>query len=621
MSNKFNGDLGGTWNCAMCTFANEPGARSCSICDTKRHPPDGTPPVFSLAKKESSGSEPASFGGPKVFDIDKALDELDGQGDEETTEKKVPSDGKVKPADKDIDKKQDGASGSNKPLEKQSGKGKQPAGGGKGFVKGKVDLVKKDTDTDKGKVTHTNETDSKRSPVKHKVGDRKEEEMELDLQWVCPKCSSLNQEYFQNCIICHTEKNNDVLEFVQDYWSDKRTKMNHPDVHIVPKTDGTKVNKTDGKRSDDKKPKTSKNAEDWSCKRCTLKNPISNNKCSVCEAPRVSNIPSADSIPNAIDYSKFPPSPTSPSGAHRGVPDGNSLPEKEGTQAKPNDAWKCSKCNFAKNSPKTEKCTACGEDRRSMKNSKAPDQSNGVSKTGKLPLIKTDKTGKKSPGVSPVHIAPARKEVTPNQNQRNKKASADTKEKDIRSQLFWNCPKCSFQNSNAIQSCHVCGTSKKALSVENKHKWVCSKCTLINSNDATKCSACGNQKGEVNVDKLRIDEPMTTDHEPKPSTSGAKSPTHRTNPGHTTPLKTTGNPASKCSVCTYINPETSGPCKMCGTSLINHHQDKVVSPGTIRPTHTLQRQQSSLMLELRQVEENEAIELWQHITMFCKQVT
>ena len=637
-----SGNSDGIWNCIMCTFANPAGARACAMCNTKRQtgappvfnhtrqdepdsrPTPSAPPVFSRAKKD----DPSTFGGPKVFDKDKALDELDGAGASvETDSDKVKVNGD-KQADKGAVEKKTGAknpsaTGNSKPNSNE-------------IVPNNVVKNQKgkenDETRDKTKETETNrkETENKKSPMKHKVEERKEEGMELDLQWVCPKCSSLNQEYFQNCIICNTEKNNDVLEFVQDYWSDKRSKTNQPDEKIV-KVDDSKTNKTAGKEKAKKEECINKGPKEWSCKHCTLKNPMTVNKCAVCEAPRLSNIPSADSIPDKLDYTKFTPSPTSPS-AHRGVPDGNDDDKKrqESDNAggkvnvvKPVAVWKCPKCRFATNSIKTEKCTACGEGRKPKKN-KPEDNSKRnneeTSKDNKLPVIQKT-NGKKTPGGSALPNSLATKDGNADKIQRNKKISSESKE-DIRSQLFWNCPKCSFQNSNAIQSCHVCGTGRKALAPANKHKWICSKCTLLNNNDAAKCSACGNQKGEV----LRKEEPMTIDSEPqpstskfepKPSTSGTKSP-RSPRPRVASP-KSDHDPASKCSICTYINPFTSGPCKMCGIPLTNQ-QNMVVSPGTIRPKHTLKRQQSSLMNELRQEEENDAVELWQHITLFCKQV-
>lgn len=626
MAEQTVGHSDGSWDCIMCTFRNPAGIRSCSMCNTHRVLAPSAPPIFSLAKKDSSADvQPSAFGGPKVFDIDKALDEIDGpSGDDETdAENKTQTKGQVISAEKKGDN-------TDKIKAAEIQKGKKPIAPVKGQAKVKVtNHTEKITKDQQNNGTHEKEkvTENRRSPVKRKVDDKKDEKMEIDLQWVCPKCCSVNQEYFQNCVICNTEKNDDVLQLIEDYWSDERPKINHIDEDETDKVLNSKnKKKEDGQVQQDRK--TSADTEGWSCKRCTLKNPDSAKNCSVCEAPRLSNIPTADSIPNEIDYSKFDPS------AQRGTPDGNSFSSTEddvktkqgpGKPVTKSDekssgnveeiAWKCLKCGFSKNTPKTEKCKNCLVGRNSRENR---NQNNGVSKTGKLPVITDEKSnkGKRSPVISPAHNATGSKEVKANRNLKDKRISSESKEKEVRSQLFWNCPKCSFQNSNTIQNCHVCGVSRKALSVVNKHKWICSKCTLLNNNDVVKCSACGNQKGEISVEKKQKEEPMVLDPEPQPSTSRAKSPAL---PPHTSPLKMTADSASRCSVCTYVNEDTKGPCIMCGSALTNQQQDVLVSPGTIRPKHSLQRQQSSLMIELRQVEENEAIELWQHITLFCKQ--
>ena len=68
-----------------------------------------------------------------------------------------------------------------------------------------------------------------------------------------------------------------------------------------------------------------------------------------------------------------------------------------------------------------------------------------------------------------------------------------------------------------------------------------------------------------------------------------------------------------CSQCTYKNPLKMADCQMCGSS--KSHR-KHFDPNLI----TLTRQPSSLMADIRKIEEDEALELWQHITLFCGQV-
>ncbi|XP_069129465.1 calpain-15-like [Argopecten irradians] len=65
-----------------------------------------------------------------------------------------------------------------------------------------------------------------------------------------------------------------------------------------------------------------------------------------------------------------------------------------------------------------------------------------------------------------------------------------------------------------------------------------------------------------------------------------------------------------CSECTYKNSLNKSNCKVCGTL----HNKKKASPSM-----SLQRQQSTLMDDIRKTEESDAMELWQHITFFCRQ--
>jgi len=55
-------------------------------------------------------------------------------------------------------------------------------------------------------------------------------------------------------------------------------------------------------------------------------------------------------------------------------------------------------------------------------------------------------------------------------------------------------------------------------------------------------------------------------------------------------------------------------CMMCGTMKISE------GPGPLPSVGALSKQHSTLMEDIRKVEENESLELWQHITLFCKQV-
>ncbi|CAC5382336.1 CAPN15 [Mytilus coruscus] len=68
----------------------------------------------------------------------------------------------------------------------------------------------------------------------------------------------------------------------------------------------------------------------------------------------------------------------------------------------------------------------------------------------------------------------------------------------------------------------------------------------------------------------------------------------------------------KCSACTFQNHANLVQCMMCGTM-------KGLEGSGLPSVGSLQKQQSTLMDDIRKTEENDALELWQHITLFCKQ--
>jgi hypothetical protein len=70
----------------------------------------------------------------------------------------------------------------------------------------------------------------------------------------------------------------------------------------------------------------------------------------------------------------------------------------------------------------------------------------------------------------------------------------------------------------------------------------------------------------------------------------------------------------KCSACTFNNHANLVQCMMCGTMKISE------GPGPLPSVGAISKQHSTLMEDIRKVEENESLELWQHITLFCKQV-
>ena len=52
----------------------------------------------------------------------------------------------------------------------------------------------------------------------------------------------------------------------------------------------------------------------------------------------------------------------------------------------------------------------------------------------------------------------------------------------------WNCPNCTFENSNLMTNCEICQNTR------NSSQWPCPKCTFENSNLMTNCEICGTPK-------------------------------------------------------------------------------------------------------------------------------
>lgn len=74
-------------------------------------------------------------------------------------------------------------------------------------------------------------------------------------------------------------------------------------------------------------------------------------------------------------------------------------------------------------------------------------------------------------------------------------------------------------------------------------------------------------------------------------------------------------------MCTYENNSTNGICEMCQISK-NLSQLPIERPRIESGINTLtmQRQESVVMENLRQIEEREALEKWERIVRYCKEV-
>lgn len=592
------------------------------MCQIRRAPSPGVPPpVFSKANNVAHDDThpPASPGTlPAVFKrssspakpsnliketnnkpVDTNDDEIDGElkNQRDRTTVKLPvnvSKDPLKNEGREIKSKHQ----VNKPI------GKKPMPMPRSINNGAAAKPKKeDASKDKGNEKGT----EKKSPVKHKADDLDDL---VDLQWKCSKCDSMNDKLFNKCLVCHEDVPKDVVYFNKPEL-EKKSKPNRVDEGKVSHTQAkTEVNKGEksarpkeitrpGVHQRAKGPpvqanykmmqkKTADKQTEWSCAKCTFKNKIHETKCRMCESPKVPNIPSADSIPDTIDYSKYPPSqsPTSPTRlplSKREMPDGQADPA-EGAE------WTCGHCTFSCNPKWSDKCSSCG---KSIKPSSAQKQkkSDNVTKPGK-PVNRMQGVAKGkivNHKTLPVPIGEAQK-VT---KERNEESSS------------WTCSHCTYDNTTGKSICSMCNLTRSKL------EWVCSKCTLVNVGTDT-CTACFNKKSEVT--------PIGTDNN-KTSKDITAISTSETSPKSPEPLNRskTSLREGQCAICTHQNKPSISVCARCHSDLSTQSAEALVTTGTLRFKHTLNRQRSVLMKDLRDLEENEALELWQHIKLFCNQ--
>lgn len=472
-------------------------------------------------------------------------------------------------------------------------------------------------------------------------------------KWLCPSvtCKHENENYLDSCIVCHKERPADVV-YIKDEMPDEKADSDK----ISDKTDNNK-DKTNGEIETQLK--------EWSCKRCTLKNPVEKTKCSVCESPRVSSIPTPESIPIDLDYSKFPPS-VSPVSPTRKTP---TAQKSFGKGISDTDEWTCGSCTFKCNPSFAKICEKCGKGKRPAANvsdSPSTQPQGNIDARPKIPPRNSQKqtSDTKKPTLPrrvPLPKGPVKKGPPPQ----------IPKPPRTKKQKPWVCVLCTYENPANANICNVCSKDKSVAEKGVDNTWVCVTCTLVNKQDVAVCEVCGTVKTEgltpkeasnetkpdknpepsdskgadpnkaadekegdkklvrISKDCLRVaykpdgvesdspDETKATQNE-EPSTKSDKQ--KKSTPGAISPSKSGDKIGTQCHVCTYSNTSNTGTCKVCGSSLDPLDTERYVSPGTLKPMHMLHRQKSVLTEELRQVDDEEALELWQHITFFCRQV-
>ena len=370
---------------------------------------------------------------------------------------------------------------------------------------------------------------------------------------------------------------------------------------------------------------------EWTCSKCTLRNPSSATQCSICEAHRVSRVPTC--IPELMDVDPVIPS------QRRGEPDGQE--ELTRPQASlqiivnPTAAQVAKQTSqpFLSSKPsgsgsKMAIGTAASSTGAVVKNVGAtPSSSANQSKVGIMVgkassstsggIVASSSQDDKSewtchscsyscnpPWMQRCDICDSPKEqkstvpMTPieflQDSVKYHKTPSDVSQTGPQTSVspggdVWACDVCTYENSTHHNVCFMCGGSK--TSGHTELQWTCSKCTLLNDNDRTKCKACSMGREETSSDSSAEQLDKVTS---LPSCS-----------------------IWKCAICTYNNDGNVKQCKMCNTPKSKPSRPK--PPVTAIPG-TLQRQESCLMEDMRRLEEREAREQWQSITTFCKEV-
>ncbi|XP_006610225.1 calpain-D-like [Apis dorsata] len=290
--------------------------------------------------------------------------------------------------------------------------------------------------------------------------------------------------------------------------------------------------------------------------------------------------------------------------------------------------WTCRKCSYAYNPLWSTGCDICGS-------SRSPPSLMQPS----LITVTKDETNCSMHTQSPIVVSRDSVRYIP-----QKTATLATAESDLDDQIdppspVWTCKKCTLLNAASRTTCEACGGSKlksimhlEDATLRKGESWVCPSCTLRNPLSAQTCNACKTLADFLDIPKdskffgSRSPSPRlcSTPINSKIVTSKHKNSVRRNNSSigdkRHSRIKDSAHGQWQCKLCTYENKSTNGICEMCQISK-NLSQLPVERPRIESgiSTLTMQRQESVVMENLRQIEEREALEKWERIVRYCKE--
>ncbi|XP_070171906.1 calpain-D isoform X2 [Polyergus mexicanus] len=293
--------------------------------------------------------------------------------------------------------------------------------------------------------------------------------------------------------------------------------------------------------------------------------------------------------------------------------------------------WTCRKCSYAYNPLWSSGCDICGS-------SRSPPSLTQPS----LITVTKDTSSYPTHAQSPIVVSRDSVRYIP-----PKSATLATAESDLDDQIdlpspVWTCKKCTLLNAASRTTCEACcGSKLKSImhledaTLRKGESWVCPSCTLRNPLSAQNCNACKTLADFLEVPK---DNRVLGQRSPSPRLCSTPTNSKAVTPRHRNSVRRNGSSAAdkrhsrtrdsshaqwQCKLCTYENKSSTVVCEMCQSSksLSQVSGDRGISRLLESGTSTLriQRQESVVMENLRQLEEREALEKWERIVRYCKE--